>query len=329
MIRNSKGGKNSRENIQYSVVIVIIGILAAAYVTYSGWDPISEFLGLSNPPAVAPAAEGTVQVHFIDVGQGDCSLILTLETAILIDSGDAKYADFVIQYIRALGVDTLDMIVVTHPHADHIGGMDKIIAAFDTKHLIMPRLPDELVPVTNTFVRMLDAIEAHQVTVNYATPLQHISLGGGATLEFIAPSVEAEFGNVNDYSILTRLVHGENTFLFTGDMEKIAEQDVLTRTTLLSAKVLKIAHHGSKTSSTRAFLAAVNGTYAIISVGSPNRYNHPHPDTTRRLTDMGYDILRTDEMGTIIFESKSNGELRITHTKMLRGNETLESRAIA
>jgi competence protein ComEC len=321
-----RNGRNSRNSLQYTIMIVIIGIALAALINHIGWNTISDFLGLSNSPAVSRAGAGTVQVHFIDVGQGDCALILTAEKAVLIDSGDSQYADTVIQYIRKMEVETIDYIIVSHPHADHIGGMDRIIAAVNVKRLLMPRLPDEFVPTTNTFERMLDAIEEHGVQPAYASTDRVIDLGG-ATLEILAPASDSEFSGVNDYSIVARLIHGYNSFLFTGDMEKAAEDALLERGADISALVLKVAHHGSRTSSSRGFLEAVKalregGPYAVINVGSPNRYNHPNDDVLRRLKEMGFWILRTDQAGTIVFESTADGLLHIIHDRPIPCDES-------
>jgi competence protein ComEC len=296
------------------LIVIIIAVIAAGLfaVNHFGWDSITEFLGLNEAPAVSAPTEGTVQVHFIDVGQGDCALILTPEKAVLIDSGDTQFAERVIDYIRRMGIDKLDLIIVSHPHADHIGGMDKIISAINTDKLIMPKLPDNLIPTTGVYFAMLEAIEEHSVERAYAQPGEVINLGN-AFIEILAPHNDSEFSEINDYSVVAKLVHGGNSFLFTGDMQRAAENDVLERGVDLSADVLKIAHHGSRTSSQRAFLEAVKtqsdsaGRFAVISVASPNQHNHPNNDVIRLLEALDYEIKRTDESGTIIFISSSEG----------------------
>ncbi|MCL2071030.1 MAG: MBL fold metallo-hydrolase [Oscillospiraceae bacterium] len=304
----ASGGKNNRGS--YSIFLVIIGIAVAALINFVGRDPISDFFGLSDKPIVSRAAEGTVQVHFIDVGQGDCAFVLTDESAVLIDGGDSQYADTVIQYIRRLGVETLDLIIVSHPHADHMGGMGQIIEAVNPDMLIMSQIPDEHVPTTNAFMRMLDAVEAHSVDIDYARA-GDIFTFGDAVFEIIAPEAGFGFVGINNSSVVVRLNHGDNSFLFTGDIESEAEDYILESGADIMADVLKVAHHGSATSSGRGILSAVNGTYAVISVGSPNRYNHPNDDVVRRIAGAGYEILRTDRSGTIVFESNPDGLLNI------------------
>ena len=304
-LKLKRGGKNSTV---FSIILVIAGLVIAGLFSHFGYDPVSDFFGLRKPPITTKPVDGIVQVHFIDVGQGDCVLILTENHSVLIDSGDSKYASAVIAYIKQAGAESLDLIIASHPHADHIGGMDRIIAEFKPADLLMPHLPDELVPTTATFERMLDAIEKHEVNAAYAeSESWHFD---DAELIITPPSPDAGFDNVNDYSVLAKLIHGDNSFLFTGDMEQPAENNILESGVDVTASVIKVAHHGSKTSSKRKFMQTTNAEYAVISVGAPNRYNHPHSDTIRRITQMGFDILRTDQLGTIVFTS-NDGRLTI------------------
>lgn len=306
MSGKSSGGGRNKQGRFTTVVLIIIGVAVALMFRVSGWDPIADLFGLNKSPSVTRGGEGEVQVHFIDVGQGDCALILTQDKSVLIDSGESQYADEVIQYIKKAGVETLDLIVVSHAHSDHMGGMAKIITAVDTRKLIMPRLPDELAPTTAAFDGMLDAVDEYSVEVGYTKAGEVFELGE-AYLEIIAPYEDFEITGLNDSSIVARLVHGDNTFLFTGDIEKAAENDILERGTKLSSVVLKIAHHGSASSSQKGFLNKVSGKYAVISVGSPNRYNHPNDEVLLRLEDMGYTVCRTDESGTVVFISNQEG----------------------
>jgi beta-lactamase superfamily II metal-dependent hydrolase len=226
----------------------------------------------------------------------------------LIDSGEAKYADRVIDYLSRLGVNKLDLIIATHPHSDHIGGMDRIIAAVNTERLIMP----EKSHTTATFERMLNAIDKYNVKAEYAKAGQEFKFDN-FFIEIHSPNPNGSFDSINDFSILARVVHGDNVFLFTGDMEKAAEDDVLARKVDISANVLKVAHHGSRTSSQRRFLDAVYaqsssaGKYAVINVAADNTYNHPNDEVVKRLELIGFEILRTDQLGTIVFVSTAEG----------------------
>jgi competence protein ComEC len=292
--------------------LIVVAIIAVAVIALN-WNSITASLGLNETPQTSrPSDDSEVQVHFLDVGQGDCALILTHDAAVLIDSGDTAYADRVIQYLRRVGVSKLDYIIVSHPHADHIGGMDKIIAAIGVEKLLMPRLPDELVPTTGVFERMLDAVEAYSVEIAYTHAGDSID-AGGARIDILAPHPDSVFNGVNDYSAVARLVYRDNSMLFTGDMERAAENDILERGTDISADVLKVAHHGSRTSSQQAFIEAAGGQTAVIGVGSPNRYNHPTDDVLNRLEAAGYEILRTDVHGTIVFRFFREGRKEILY----------------
>ena len=299
----------------FSIVVIIVGLAVAALLSFSNYDPVSDFLGLNKRTSNQHAAVGMVQVHFIDVGQGDAALIVTENAAVLIDGGDSSSGKDVAVYLRKVGITRLDLIIASHPHADHIGGLPDVIASLEgVERLWLPRLPDELVPTTRAFMNLLESAEEHSVMVEYAETARSVTLGGGAFLEILSPDTGREFSGVNDYSLVARLVHGQNAFLFTGDMESAAEAALLESRLFVRSNVLAVAHHGSGTSSTYEFLEAVGGGYAVISVGSPNSYGHPRNDVLERLAQLGYVVLRTDVHGSIIFESNAEGELTF-HTQ--------------
>jgi competence protein ComEC len=292
------------------VGVILLGILILSII---GWNRITEFFGLGgNAALVAPPTVGEVQVHFIDVGQGNAALILTDDTSILIDAGDNHTQELVVDYIRRMGIERLCLIIATHPHADHIGGMDMVITEIGADRIMKPLIAEEFLPDTATLSRKLYAIEAHDIEPFYATVgyTVYLSEEGCTYLEILGPDDCGCSGNsINNHSIIARLVHGGNSFLFTGDVERAGELCLLYREVDLSADVLKVSHHGSRTSSQRAFLEAVNTgnadtpTYAVISVGSPNRHNHPTDEVLNRLEVLGFDILRTDTHGNIVFIS--------------------------
>jgi competence protein ComEC len=302
-----------------AVIVVVVFVIAAAVIVYNiGFNTIATFFGLGNNALVPPPSVGEVQVHFIDVGQGSAALILTDDTAILIDAGDNHAADTVVDYIRRMSVNRLCLIIATHPHADHIGGMDRVISEIGADRIMKPVIADSFLPDTATLSRKLYAIADNDIEPFYATVgyVVYLSEEGCTYLEILGPA--GCFGdNVNNHSIIVRLVHGENSFLFTGDVERAGEECLLERRVDLSADVLKVSHHGSRTSSSRAFLEAVNvtcdntPTYAVISVGSPNRHNHPTDEVLNRLEVTGFDVLRTDVHGSIIFVSTDDGGLRV------------------
>jgi competence protein ComEC len=301
-------------NFASGVVIFAIIMLIVALQSI-GWERITEFLRL-NPAStfVSRPAEGVVQVHYLDVGQGNAALILSESRSVLIDSGDASYRNMVIDYVRRMGVERLCLIIATHPHADHIGGMDEIIERIGADRIMLPKIAEQFLPDTATYGRKLYAIEENDVvpfyaTVGYVFPLDDV---GSAFIEVLGPA--GCFGDsLNDHSIIVRLIHGDSSFLFTGDVERAGEQCLLERGVDLSANVVKVSHHGSRTSSGRAFLESVfidcpvTINYAVISVGSGNRHGHPTSDVLNRLEVLGFHVYRTDLHGHIVFVSSPDG----------------------
>lgn len=248
-------------------------------------------------------ADGEIAVHFIDVGQGDCELIVAGDTRVLIDSGERVYSGDVIRYISRLGFRRLDYIIATHPHEDHIGGMADIINEFSVGKIIMPEIPDSIMPTGGNFEDMLNVISQKEIDAEYSSVGMKLELGAGAVLEFLSP-VHDDYSSLNNYSIACRLVHGKRSFLFTGDIERAAESDIVNSGEYIRSDVLKVAHHGSTSSSTPAFLEAVMPEYAVICVGKDNSYGHPKPEVLNRLWDIGcHNLLTTMAHGNIVFVS--------------------------
>ena len=254
------------------------------------------------------AAEGTAEVHFIDVGQGDSELIRTKNKTVLIDCGEREYYNEVISYIENLGISRLDYVIVSHPHSDHMGGMSYILDKFDIGLVIMPKVKEELTPTTNAYKRLLESIGENNIAVEYASVGASYPLDEG---EMTLLSPVRDYDDLNNYSITVRFSYGEDSFLFTGDIEKEAERDILDFGENVSTDVLKVAHHGSSTSSCKEFLQAAAPRYAVIEVGEGNDYGHPHDDTIKRLEKADIPVYRTDFSGNIVFISDGNG-LKIT-----------------
>ena len=261
------------------------------------WDEIFQSADLANG---VEKVEGDLTVHFIDVGQGDCQLIRTSSKSVLIDCGEREYYPDVIEYLKAQEITRLDYVIITHPHSDHAGGMSYILEEFDIGALIMPKLKDSMVPTTNTYMRILKAVESKKITLEYAEPGREYKLDD-AKMTVLSPV--NDYSDLNNYSVSVKLIHGENSFIFTGDMETKAEKDVLKSGADVSAKVLKVGHHGSNTSTSQDFLDAVDPQYAVIGVGDPNDYGHPHKKTIEKLQSKNIEIYRTDQKGHIIFVS--------------------------
>lgn len=254
---------------------------------------------------------GDLRVDMLDVGQGDSILIRTpANKVILIDAAESKGR--VTEQLLREGVDHIDLVIATHPHADHIGGMQKVLEALPVKLYIDSGIPH----TTQTYAGVMSAVETKGIAYKTGVDGMVFNLDDGAKLELLFPTGTALTGtrsDLNANSVVTRLTHGSDCFLFVGDSEAPTEKALLNAG-LTQCDVLKVAHHGSQYSSTPAFLNAVQPKIALISVGAGNSYHHPGPDTVERIRSMGTAIYRTDESGQITITSTGHGvRVNTTH----------------
>lgn len=245
----------------------------------------------------ATKLDNKLKVHFIDVGQGDSILIEYQQKNILIDAGPEKSTTVLLDYLNKLAIKKLDIIIATHPHEDHIGGMSEVIRKFQVGKIYMPKVSH----TTSTFTDLLLAISGKGLKISPAKAGVKFSLGDLQGL-FVAPNSDY-YEDLNDYSAVLKLTYSETAFLFEGDAEKLSEQEMLASGFDIQANVLKVAHHGSNSSSTRTFLKTVNPKYGVISVGKDNTYGHPTFNTLKSFATLGVDVFRTDELGTITIVS--------------------------
>ncbi|WP_338834030.1 ComE operon protein 3 [Moorella humiferrea] len=246
-----------------------------------------------------PPGDGReLKVHFIDVGQADSILIQTpAGKAILIDGGNNDDGIKVVNYIKSHGVKELAAVVATHPHEDHIGGLDSVIKEIPVAAVYMPNA----VTTTRTFEDFINAVKASGATRIRARGGVKMDIPG-LSVEFLAPNSNS-YDELNNYSAVLKIAYGNTAFLFTGDAETVSEEEMLSAGYNLKADVLKVGHHGSASSTSAAFLKAVAPKYAVISVGKGNDYGHPDPRVLERLQRAGVKIYRTDEHGTVIIVS--------------------------
>jgi competence protein ComEC len=240
--------------------------------------------------------KGELKVHYIDVGQGASQLIVgSTGKTMLIDAGNNNKAAVVVEYLKQQKISKIDILVGTHPDADHIGGLDAVIDNFEIGKIYMPKVQSN----TTTFEDVLKAVQRKGLKVTTAKSGLTLDWESDATVEMIAPA--AQYSDTNDMSAVIHLTFGQTSFLFTGDAESKSEQDMIGSKVNLKSNVLLVGHHGSKSSSSQAFLDAVKPSYAVIQVGKDNNYGHPTAEVLKRLMDMGVKTYRNDELGNIIF----------------------------
>lgn len=238
-------------------------------------------------------------VTFLDVGQGDSIFIELPDNKImLIDAGNPQDGDSIVNIIKNKGFNRVDFLFATHPHADHIGGMQSVVESLNIGTIYMPRVEH----TTQTFLGLLTAIEQKGYKVKTAKVGVNIINTQDLKLDIVAPNSDF-YNDLNNYSAVIKLTYKDVTFLFCGDAERVSENEMIASGYDLSADVLKVGHHGSTSASSLSFLKQVNPKYAIISCGKDNSYGHPTDDTLNHLSSLGIKIYRTDEVGTIAIRS--------------------------
>ena len=248
-----------------------------------------------NPDTDLTKIEGNLSVHFIDVGQGSSQLLIgPTGKSMLIDGGDNSEEETVVQYLKQQGITKIDILIGTHPDADHVGGLDKVIDNFDIGNIYMPKVQAN----TQTYQSVLQSIKNKNLKVSTAKAGLELDWEPGVDVKMIAPV--GTYEDTNEMSAVIHLTYGDKSFLLTGDAETLSEADMLKSGADLAADVLMVGHHGSESSTSQAFLDKVNPTYAVIQVGKDNKYDHPAAKVLERLQAKQVEIFRNDEDGTII-----------------------------
>ena len=244
-------------------------------------------------PALALAE---LEVHFLDVGQGDCAVVVCDGESMVIDGGPRAAAGSVYRYIReGLGLTHIDYAVSTHPHVDHVYGLSAVMNAAPADLLLTPVLEWD----SKAFEYVMKYAGRQGTEIAMPQEGDVLRLGGATVMVLHCWPEAAAQGRTNDMSIVLRVDYGKTSFLFTGDAEDWSEYMMLDSKVNLKADVLKVSHHGSGTASTMEFLRAVHPAYAVISAGKGNSYGHPHAEVLSRLKAVGARVLRTDESGTV------------------------------
>ena len=278
--------KQTIQNIIYTI-IVIIGFITAIYYFLKDNEEVKP------TPEIIPSLE----VQFVDVGQADCTLIRHQDHNILIDAGNNKDGKLLVKYFQDLGITKFDYVIGTHPHEDHIGGLDNIINNFEIEHIIMP----DVTTNTKTFTDVLEAIEKKKLTIEVPI-IDEIFKVGDITFKTIYTGTNPE--DLNADSVILRMDYKNNSYLFTADTTSEVELTLLEKD--IAVDIYKVAHHGSVYSNSYEFLEKVTPEYAFIQLAKDNDYYYPHIKAINRIKKHTDKIYMTSEKGTIIV--KDDGE---------------------
>jgi competence protein ComEC len=293
------------------IITIVLFMLLISILILGGCE--SEFVSEDN-------LEDNLLIHFIDVGQGDSTLIIFPNKEVaLIDAGTIARRKEVVEYIEKQNIKRIDYLIGTHPHEDHIGGLPEIIRSFEIGKIYLPNKTNN----TAIFEELLNEIKNHNLKITEGKAglniIDHRYLG----FTIIAPSLE--YNSINDSSIVTKIVYKDFSTIITGDAEKESESNMVKEEYNLKANILRIGHHGSSTSTTEEFLNKVNPDYAVISLGKDNTYGHPHREIIEALEGRNIITLRTDILGNIVFKTDGKNIELINDVNLDKSNKNDEN----
>lgn len=248
------------------------------------------------------------EVHFIDVGQADSALIECDGETMMIDGGNVADSNVVAAYLKKEDITELNYVVCSHAHEDHVGGLSGALSVTKADNIYAPKTEAN----TKAYKNFKKKAEEQNVEIKHPNVGDEIQLGS-STVEFLGP-VDENGKDLNSTSIVLKITYGNTSFLFTGDAESDEEEEILNSGADLKSTVLKVGHHGSRTSTSYPFLREVMPQYAVISVEKGNSYGHPNEETLSKLSDAGVEVYRTDESGDIVMTSDGNS-ISITTSK--------------
>ncbi|MBR2328245.1 MAG: MBL fold metallo-hydrolase [Clostridia bacterium] len=262
----------------------------------------------TNTPA--DFSDAVFSMHVIDVGQGDSILIRSGDKTMLIDAGESSAKADLESYLNSQEITKLDYVVCTHPHSDHIGGMENVLRKYDYDNIIMPKVSH----TSKTFISLLECIDGQNKEITEAKSGAEFTLGE-AKVKILAPN-SSDYDELNDWSVVLKITVKGKSFILTGDAEKLSEEEILNiYAKELNCDVYKVGHHGSKSSSSNLFVAAMTPKYSAISVAAKNSYKHPSDEVVKRLEMAGSEVLTTADCGDIVFFVTADGALGVKTEK--------------
>lgn len=286
----------NRAKIVCAVLAVCLIFEFLCIVGVTSWTELLDFIGIVD---CVRKQDSDFAVYYLDAGQGDCTVVICDDEVMMIDTGTLNQSYNIRNSLYMLGVDNIDYLLITHQHDDHIGSASEIINHYSVSDILMPKLSDENNVDSLAYYDLFKSIAGKKINSKAVSCGDSFMLGS-ALVEIFAPMRQDK--NINNMSVVLKITYGNTTFLFTGDSEKEVEKRLLREGIDISADVLSVGHHGSKTSSTDNFLSAVNPQYAVISCGKDNNFGHPSSDT----------LLKFEEMNILPYITSVNGDIVIT-----------------
>lgn len=299
-----------KKNIIVSLLLSFVFVLTGCTAEPTRWQCVSTSMFL--PAATAEIADNsTLTVHFIDVGQADASLVLCDGHSMLIDGGNAADSNLIAAYLKKQHISTLDYVLCTHAHDDHVGGLSGVLYAFSVNNVLAPKTEAD----TKIYRNFKRKVSEQGLIIRHPSAGDSFLLGS-CSIQIVGP-IDENKDDLNNTSIVIKLTYGDTSFLFTGDAETDEENDIINAGYDISADVLKVGHHGSDTSTGYLWLREIMPKYAVISVSKGNSYGHPTETVLSRLRDADVKLYRTDLQGDIVAVSDGNN---ITFTTVRNGN---------
>lgn len=314
--KNPNAYPKSRKLLKEKIIVAFVAliILVGGFVSLLEKNGILSRGKLLNSAGVIDSVQtvdSDFAVYYLDAGQSDCTIVVCDGQVLMIDAGTYDQLETIREALMSLDISAIDYMVITHQHDDHMGSAAAIIQNYEVKNIIMPRLSEINMVTTYAYEELLTSISDRGVNAIAAEPGYHFNIGT-ADIDIFSPSQQDK--NINNMSVVLKIVFGNTSFLFQGDAEKKIENALLKTDYDLSADVIKVGHHGSKTSSTAKYIQAVAPEAAIISCGADNSYGHPHSETLETLENADVDVYITSVIGDITAVSDGN-KITITSEK--------------